>query len=346
MPDPVHSVRVIDSHTEGEPTRVVVAGYPELGPGSAADRLRRLRAHHDGFRSSICNEPRGFDALVGSVLLPPSRPDAIAQVIFFNNVGYLGMCVHGAIGVGETLRHLGHIQAGAGRHRLETPVGDVFLDVQADGSIAIENIESFRAAKNVSVETVHHGTVTGDVAWGGNWFFLIEDHGLALSLANLDALTDYAWEVRGALRAARIVGRFGIDEGTGEEHEIDHIELFGPPQRLDADSRNFVLCPGRAYDRSPCGTGTSAKMACLAADGKLQDGELWRQESIIGSRFTGTVVRTARGVVPTVSGRAWVTAESTLMLRADDPLREGIRPPTPSATRPPVDASAAAGGAA
>lgn len=325
------TVRVIDSHTEGEPTRVVVADYPDLGPGSAADRLRILRERHDGFRSSICNEPRGFDALVGGVLLPPSREDAIAQVVFFNNVGYLGMCVHGAIGVGETLRHLGRIRAGAGRHRLETPVGDVFLDVRADGSIAIENIESFRVAKDIEVSTARHGTVRGDVAWGGNWFFLIEDHGLELSLANIDALTDYSWDVRRSLREAQIVGRFGTGEDPEDSHEIDHIELFGPPQRADADSRNFVLCPGRAYDRSPCGTGTSAKMACLAADGKLRDGQVWRQESIIGSRFAGTISRTARGVVPTVAGRAWVTAESTLMLRADDPLREGIRP---SALRP------------
>ncbi|MGA0867902.1 MAG: proline racemase family protein [Planctomycetota bacterium] len=314
----VTRVQVIDSHTEGEPTRVVLDGAPDLGSGTAAERLELFRAQHDGFRSAVCNEPRGFDAMVGALLLPPTKPEALAQVIFFNNVGYLGMCVHGTVGVGVTLRHLGKIHADGTWHTIETPVGDVRIEAREDGSIAVENVPSYRTAHRVAVETESHGRVTGDVAWGGNWFFLVDDHGQDLDARRLRALTECAADIRRGLVRQGITGTDGA--------EIDHIELFGPAQRDDADSRNFVLCPGLEYDRSPCGTGTSAKLACLFADGKLAEGAEWRQESIIGSRFTGHVRDLGDGrVLPTVAGRAHVTAESTLLLGTDDPFREGIR---------------------
>ncbi|HVS16573.1 MAG TPA: proline racemase family protein [Thermoanaerobaculia bacterium] len=308
-------VLVVDSHTEGEPTRVVVAGAPDLGAGTAAERARAFRERCAGFRAALCGEPRGFDAVVGALLLPPSKAGTVAQVIFFNNVSTLHMCVHGTIGVAETLRHLGRLSGG--RHRLETPVGEVGIELHDDGSIAVENVESYRHRRDVAVEVPGRGTVAGDVAWGGNWFFLVEGHGEDLAFSRIRELTDYAWDVRQGLETAGVTGADGA--------EIDHVELFGPPTRHDADSRNFVLCPGREYDRSPCGTGTSAKMACLFADGALGEGETWRQESILGTRFTGSVRRSARGVIPTVAGRAWITAEATLLLADDDPFREGIR---------------------
>ncbi len=309
-------VQVIDSHTEGEPTRVVISGAPELGTGSANARLARLRDEHDGFRSAVVCEPRGFDALVGALLLDPVSPDAVAQVLFFNNVGYLPMCVHGTIGVGATLLHQGRIEPGL--HRLETPAGDVVMDVAADGQVSVENVPSRRTARSIEVDTRDHGVVRGDVAWAGNWFFLVSDHGLAIALENLEDLTDYAWDVRRSLRETGVTGEDGV--------EIDHVELFGPPTRADADSKNFVLCPGREYDRSPCGTGTSAKMACMHADGRLAEGQVWRQESILGTVFEGSVRAAGDGsVIPTVSGRAWVTAESTLLFDEADPFAEGIR---------------------
>jgi len=311
----VHPVQVVDSHTEGEPTRVVVAGAPDLGPGGAAERARVFRERFDDFRSAVCNEPRGFDALVGALLLPPSDPAAAAQVVFFNNVSTLHMCVHGAIGVGETLRHLGRI--GPGRHRLETPVGEVVLELGQEGAIAVENVESYRHARGVALEVPGRGRVSGDVAWGGNWFFLVSDHGQALERARIAELGAYAQDVRRALARAGVTGAEGA--------EIDHVELFGPPARPDAHARNFVLCPGGEYDRSPCGTGTSAKLACLAADGRLAEGQVWRQESILGTSFTGSIRRTARGVVPTVAGRAWVTSEARLRFDPSDPFRAGIR---------------------
>lgn len=308
-------VRVIDSHTEGEPTRVIVSGGPDLGPGDAAARLQRMRRDHDGFRGALVNEPRGFDAMVGALLAEPSDPEAAAQVIFFNNVGYLGMCVHGTIGVARTLAWMDLI--GPGSHRLETPVGDVGMTLHEDGLVEVENVRSYRTAASLTVQTPDYGPVTGDVAWGGNWFFLVGDHGQRLDIDNLEGLTRYCEQTREALAAAGVTG----DDGA----EVDHIELFGPPSSAAADSRNFVLCPGREYDRSPCGTGTSAKMACLWADGKLRPGDLWRQESIIGSSFVGRVRAADGAVIPTVAGRAWITAESSLLLHEDDPFAEGIR---------------------
>lgn len=309
-----HRIQVIDSHTGGEPTRVVVSGGPELGASDLAARRDRFRDSFDEFRSAIVNEPRGSDAMVGALLVPPVDPASAAGVIFFNNVGYLGMCVHGTIGLVVTLAHLGRI--GPGRHRLETPVGPVTAQLEVDGTVRVTNVPSYRTAKAVRVQVEGLGEVTGDVAWAGNWFFLTDCGPLELKLAHVEALTDRAWRIRQALVQAGIRGRDG--------GEIDHVELFGPP-RGNADSRNFVLCPGKAYDRSPCGTGTSAKLACLASDGKLAPGERWRQESILGSIFEGTYQREGDLILPTISGTAFVNAEATLILGEADPFRMGIR---------------------
>ncbi|MEM6793399.1 MAG: proline racemase family protein [Acidobacteriota bacterium] len=323
----MRSLKVIDSHTEGEPTRVVVAGAPDLDAslpaerrGDAAARAAAFRERHDSFRTAVVLEPRGFDALVGALLLEPADPRCAAQMIFFNNAGTLHMCGHGTLGVVATLAHLGRL--GPGRHALETPVGEVQAELHRDGSVSVDSVFSYRYRSAVEVKTERHGALRGDIAWGGNWFFLIEEHGLELSLGHLEALLDLTRDVRRSLERQGILGR---DGGV-----IDHVELFAPPSRRDCDSRNFVLCPGDEYDRCPCGTGTSAKMACLAADGALGEGETWRQEGILGSRFTGSIRRATdeggvRGVMPTLRGRAFVTAESTLLFDPADPFANGIR---------------------
>jgi 4-hydroxyproline epimerase len=312
------SIRIVDSHTAGEPTRVVLSGGPRLGRGALAERLRRLAAEYDEFRSAVVNEPRGSDVLVGALLQKPVDPGCATGVIFFNNVGYLGMCGHGTIGVVTTLAHLGRI--GPGEHRIETPVGVVGAILHDNGKVTIENVVSYRHRAGVSVDVPGFGTVSGDVAWGGNWFFLAERTSLDLTLENREALTEYTWAIREALRAQGITGAHG--------EEIDHIELFVPSAAPGIDSRNFVLCPGKAYDRSPCGTGTSAKLACLAADGKLAPGKIWRQEGILGTIFEASY-RTLNGspqqVIPSIRGSAFVTSESRLLLHADDPFRAGIR---------------------
>jgi 4-hydroxyproline epimerase len=306
-------IPVIDSHTGGEPTRVVVAGGPDLGAGSMAERLARFRDNHDEFRSAVVNEPRGSDVMVGALLCEPLDPACAAGVIFFNNVGYLGMCGHGTIGLVVTLAHMGRI--GAGAHRIETPVGTVTAILHESGEVTVENVPSYRSAAAVEVD-VGGRRISGDVAWGGNWFFLVADHGERIELSNVERLTEFAWRVRRALE------RDGVAGDTGA---IDHIELFGPPSSGAADSKNFVLCPGGAYDRSPCGTGASAKLACLAADGKLAEGATWRQESIAGSIFHASYRRAGDRIVPSIRGSAWVDAEATLILDPRDPFRHGIR---------------------
>jgi proline racemase len=251
--------------------------------------------------------------MVGALLVPPPDPSCATGVIFFNNVGYLGMCGHGTIGLVATLAHLGRIEPG--ELRIETPVGIVTATLHPDGEVSVANVPSWREKKGITVQVRGAGAVTGDVAWGGNWFFLSEANGHALSLANQEQLTDYAWRIRQAVNAQGFP-------------QVDHIELFGPPTVSGAHSRNFVQCPGKAYDRSPCGTGTSAKLACLAAEGVLPEGQSYVQESIVGSTFTGRyrwLDRAAGKVQPIITGRAFVNAEATLLLDEQDPLCWGLR---------------------
>ncbi|UVL63841.1 4-hydroxyproline epimerase [Pseudomonas sp. B21-032] len=307
-------ITVIDSHTGGEPTRLVIDGFPDLGNASMAQRRQRLAEAHDQWRTACMLEPRGSDVLVGALLCEPVDPSACAGVIFFNNTGYLGMCGHGTIGLVVSLAHLGRI--GPGVHRIETPVGTVQATLHEDRSVSVRNVPAYRYRKDLALEVPGIGKVVGDVAWGGNWFFLIADHGLEVAGDNIEALTAYTYAVQQALEEQGIRGE---DGGL-----IDHIELFADDP--DADSRNFVLCPGKAYDRSPCGTGTSAKLACLAADGKLQPGQTWRQASVIGSTFEGSFEDDGQRIIPTIRGRAHISAEATLILEEDDPFAWGIRP--------------------
>ena len=304
-------IQIIDSHTGGEPTRIVISGGPKLGAGSVADRQKIFREKHDRFRSAVVNEPRGSDVLVGALLVKPQDKSCATGVIFFNNVGCLGMCGHGTIGLVVTLAHLGRIKPG--EHRIETAVGVVTATLHANGSVSVANVTSYRKKKGIVVNIPGLGKISGDLAWGGNWFFLVEKHGQILDLANVEKLTDISWRIRQAVN-------------TQGYPEVDHVELFGPPQS-GGHSRNFVLCPGKAYDRSPCGTGTSAKLACLAADGKLKAGQAWVQESILGSKFTGSFrwVNEAKGEIsPIVTGNAFVNSETTLLLDGSDPFCWGI----------------------
>jgi 4-hydroxyproline epimerase len=305
-------IQVVDSHTGGEPTRVVVAGGPDRGSGPLAERAQLFRERFDAFRSCVVNEPRGSGVLVGALLCEPCDPASAAGVIFFNNVGVLGMCGHGTIGLAVTLAHMGKLAPG--EHRIETPVGDVTVTLHDAHRVTVRNVPSYRKHANVSVDVEGIGRVTGDIAWGGNWFFLVKDHSEELHIGNVERLTDVTWRIRQAVNAAF-------------SEPVDHVELFGPSADPANHSRNFVLCPGKAYDRSPCGTGTSAKLACLFADGKLKPGEVWRQESITGSVFEGRCEPTGTPgeVAPSITGTAYITAEATLLVDAADPLKDGIR---------------------
>ena len=316
MSENVKIIKVIDSHTAGEPTRVVVSGAPDNPGATPAEWREFLRNEHDWLRTAVVCEPRGHEAVVGALLCEPTLPDCVAGVVFFNNVGYLHGCLHGTIGVTVTLAHLGLLNEGD--NKIETPTGIVTVREAKDGWVSVRNVRSWRHAASVSVEVPDWGTVQGDVAWGGNWFFLIEaGDAIKVDCSNLDQLTDFTCAVRRALEVNSITGKDG--------GEIDHIEVFGPPANEEADSKNFVLCPGFVYDRSPCGTGTSAKLACLHAAGKLQPEQVWRQAGILDTIFEGTVEEAPKGgVFPTLRGCAFVTAEAQMIVLPDDPFAHGI----------------------
>lgn len=293
----------------------MIEGGPDLGSGPLSERLRRFRSENDTFRSAVVNEPRGSDVIVGALLCQPTDPSCAAGVIFFNNVGYLGMCGHGTIGLVATLSYMKKISPG--EHRIETPVGIVSAILHPTGEVTVNNVPSYRLAANVEVDVPEYGKIHGDIAWGGNWFFLVRDHRMELSLKNIDELTNFTWAIRQALAGKGITG-------AGNQ-EIDHVELYGPPISSSADSRNFVLCPGKAYDRSPCGTGTSAKLACLYSDGKIREGQTWTQESIVGSIFEGTISVRDGKMYPSIKGSAFVNSEADLLLDPRDPFCLGIR---------------------
>ncbi|MEG3792179.1 proline racemase family protein [Lysobacter sp. CCNWLW3] len=313
----MRSIDYIDTHTGGEPTRVVLSGLPDLGMGDLATQRAVFAAQHDRWRSAIACEPRGSDAMVGALLLPPQHVFSVASTIFFNNVGTLGMCGHGTIGLVRTLAHLGRI--GPGRHAIDTPVGTVVAQLHDDGLVSIDNVESYRHAQDVVLDVPGYGEVRGDVAWGGNWFYITRDCAIPLAVAHWRELTRYTEAIRHALEATGVRGADGA--------QIDHIELNGAALTPGVDARNFVLCPGLAYDRSPCGTGFSAKLACLAADGALAPGAITRMESVLGSVFEGSYQPAAPGRIhPRISGRAHLMAQGQLLVEDDDPFAWGVRP--------------------
>jgi len=308
----MHRLHVIDSHTGGEPTRLIMSGFPELAGTTMAQKRDVLRDEHDQWRRACLLEPRGNDVLVGALLCPPVSEGATCGVIFFNNAGYLGMCGHGTIGLVASLYHLGHIAPGV--HTIDTPVGPVDATLHEDGAVTVRNVPAWRYRQQVAVSVPGFGDVHGDIAWGGNWFFLVSEHGQRLEMDNVEALTTYTWAMLKALEAQGIQGEGGA--------LIDHVELFASDSH--ANSRNFVMCPGKAYDRSPCGTGTSAKLACLAADGTLAPGDTWVQASITGSVFEGRYERDGERIRPSITGRAYLTADSTLLIDEQDPFAWGI----------------------
>ena len=319
-------VRCVDSHTEGEPTRTLVDGLPGLAGDPRAVRTA-LDGAWAGMVRTLMHEPRGYAWLVGAVVLPPTSPRASFGVVFFNNVGTLGMCGHGTIGVVRTLSALGRLAAG--EHLIDTPVGAVVARLSTDGRVSVRNVPSRVVQRGVAVDVPGHGIVHGDIAWGGNWFFICHDHGMSITVDRVDELTAFCMRVRAAYDAAGLRG----DDGAC----IDHVELSidshraggpaipsqgtsGQQVGTGADARNFVLCPGAEWDRSPCGTGTSARVACLAAEGRLAPGATWVQESVLGTRFEATYELVGADIVPTITGSAHVTFDGWIMIDPADPL--------------------------
>ncbi|MCA8987261.1 MAG: proline racemase family protein [Planctomycetaceae bacterium] len=309
------TIQVFDSHTEGEPTRVVVSGEIDLGGGSVKEQCQRFRQHWDGLRSAIVNEPRGSDILVGAWICKPANPDCTAGLFFFNNVGMLGMCGHGTIGAVITLARLGRLETG--KHLLETPVGVIEVHYAGGAEVSLRNVPSYLYQSDVELNVPEVGTVKGSIGFGGNWFFMVESPAFTISRDRIEELTDLTWNIRQVLDRQGITGKDGA--------MIDHVELYGPPADPRNDACNFVLCPGKAYDRSPCGTGTSAKVATLLTRGKLKPGQIWRQESVTGGLFEASAEMVDGKIIPITTGRAWLTGESLLYFDPQDPLLKHLR---------------------
>ena len=307
--------KVIDSHTGGEPTRVIIEGGPDLGSGPLLERARLLEEKHLEFCRSVLCEPRGYDAMVGALVVAPVNKQCVTGVIFFNTSKNLGMCGHATLGLLVTLYHLGQISVGV--YKIETPVGIVSAQLHDPNSATVINVESYRYKKDISVRVEKFGKITGDIAWGGNWFFLVQNSPISVKIQNIDKLIYFTSATRRALELQKITAPNG--------EPIDHVELYGKPDNQKAHSKNFVLCSSGDYDRSPCGTGCSAKLACLAEDGLWPENKEWVQESIIGSLYT---MRYKWGddyhIIPTITGSAFITSEATLTFNGLDPYRYGI----------------------
>ena len=310
----MNRIQVIDSHTEGEPTRVVLEGQLPLRGSTMVERRADFATRFDDLRRGLVLEPRGADPVVGAVLTEPVNLESIAGVVYFNNAGVLGMCGHGTMGVAETLAHLGRI--GHGEYQLDTPVGPILFQRDSEGMVSIQNVESYRFAKNVPLFLEGLDPIVGDIAWGGNWFYIVHYEGM-IEPALIPELIELTTEMLEELEVQGHTGAGGA--------RIDHIELSKASIKSGVDARNFVLCPGLAFDRSPCGTGTSAKVACLAEDGVLTPGQIWTQESVTGGIFRATVEKGEQGWIPTIRGRAFVTAVATLFFQESDPYRTGLQ---------------------
>jgi len=312
-PEQIH---IVDSHTEGEPTRVVVEGGPDWPGQTMMEKRQSMTVEADWLRRACVLEPRGSEAFVGALLTKPVDEESVAGVLFFNNSGYLNMCVHGVIGVVRTLAHLGRIAPGT--HTLDTPAGKVTCTWNGDHNVTVRNVPSYRHARDVIVDVLGHGKIKGDIAWGGNWFFIVRRSPVDITLENRAQLTRFALSIRNALRIHNITGT--------KKAEIDHIQLVGDGSAVSADARNFVLCPGGAYDRSPCGTGTSALLACLHADGIVDYEKSWRQAGILGTAFNARPLRHSeeKTIIPEITGSAHVNLSGTIHFHADDPFQFGI----------------------
>lgn len=327
-------LQAVDSHTAGEPTRIVTGGLPPVAGATMAERRAALQRDHDELRRALVLEPRGHDAIVLALLQPPCAPGAHLGVVFANDVGYLGMCGHGAIGVATVAVATGMVPAvePVTEVVLDTPAGVVPCRVAVVGgrprSVTITNVPSFLFRQRVVVPVHGFGKVAADVAWGGNWFAFVEADqlGLVVERSHVPVLLQAAVAIREALVREGVRGRH---PEHAAEAIIDHVKLFAPLDGAEPGARALTLCPGAAWDRSPCGTGTSAKLAVLHAKGELEPGRWFRSESVLGTAFRARIVRTATvgglpAVVPEIEGSAWITGFPTFVLDPDDPCRFGI----------------------
>lgn len=324
---------VVDSHTEGMPTRVVVGGIGTIDGETMFDRRRRFLAHMDEVRTLLMYEPRGHGAMSGAILQPPTRTDADWGVLFIEVSGCLPMCVHGTIGVATVLVETGMVQVAEPTTtiRLDTPAGLVQAEVAVrDGearSVTVRNVPAFSLGLDRRVDVPGLGEIAYDMAYGGNFYAIteLERLGLPFDRSRKQELLDAGLAIMAAINARDQPVHPLNDEIRG----CRHVQLVAPGSDARHSRHAMVIHPGW-FDRSPCGTGTSARMAQLHARGELALDDEFVNESFIGGRFVGRLVSETEvgglpAVVPTVTGRAWIMATAQHMLAPDDPFPAGFQ---------------------
>lgn len=322
----------IDGHTAGNPVRLAAGGAPLLHGASMAERRLDFLARFDWIRTGLCFEPRGHAMMSGGFLYPPTRADTDAGILFIETSGCLPMCGHGAIGIITFALEHGLIRPRTpGALRIETPAGVIEAQYEAEGakvtSVRLTNVASYLAARNVAIDVPGLGPLTLDIAYGGNFYAIIEPQGAYRGLDDMGAaqLAAVGRQVRALVRAV-------IDPAHPEEPSIrgvSHVLFADAPKGEGADARNAVFYGESAIDRSPCGTGTSARMAQLAARGRLKAGDQFVHESYIGSRFIGRVVAETtlgghRAIIPSIEGSAFATGFNTIWIDESHPFAHGF----------------------
>ncbi|HEY7434904.1 MAG TPA: proline racemase family protein [Methylomirabilota bacterium] len=327
------TLSVIDYHTEGEPMRFIVDGVPRVPGASLMEQSEYLATHGRDLLGMALYEPRGHAAMCGAILTDPLTPGADVGVLFIEPLGPVHMCGHGAIALGAMLVETGRVAApgGAATVTLDTPAGLVSCRVAAEPgratAVTIRNVPAFSVGLDLHVEVAGLGRLAFDLAYGGHFYALVEAAacGLALETKEASRIVEVGERIRLAIEAQVPLVHPAMPGARG----LLYVQFYGPPRRADAHLRNAVVVAPAGLDRSPCGTGTSARLANLHARGRLGVGELFGHESIIGTLFTGriaalTAVAGTPAVVPEITGRAWMTARATLSLDPSDPFPGGF----------------------
>lgn len=327
-----HSFFCIDAHTCGNPVRLVAGGGPQLDGATMMERRAHFLAEYDWIRTGLMFEPRGHDAMSGSILYPPTRPDCDVAILFIETSGCLPMCGHGTIGTVTVMIEHGLVRPKVpGLLKLDTPAGLVEARYEMQGDkvthVRIRNVASYLHATDLSVEVPGLGELRFDVAYGGNFYAIVEPQPTFRDMEDLST---------GDIQRLSPLIRRLVNEKYEIVHRdnpaikgLSHVQWTGKPRHPQAHARNAVFYGDRGIDRSPCGTGTSARMAQLAARGDLKEGQDFVHESIIGSLFHGrvealTTVGGAPGIIPSIQGEAWVTGLNTIFLYDEEPYTKGF----------------------
>ncbi|MFI5747119.1 proline racemase family protein [Streptomyces sp. NPDC051644] len=327
-----HIFHAVDSHTEGMPTRVITGGIGTIPGATMAERRTYFRKHRDAVRTLLMYEPRGHASMSGAILQPPTRPDADFGVLFIEVSGYLPMCGHGTIGVATVLVETGMVEVTepVTTVRLDTPAGLVSVDVRVkDGAataVTLTNVPAFSVALDRTVDVPGYGPVRYDLAYGGNFYAMVQlsDLGLPFDRARKGDILAAGLALMDAVNAADRP----VHPEDSDINGLKHVQFIAPGSDARHSRHAMAIHPGW-FDRSPCGTGTSARMAQLHARGELALDTDFVNESFIGTSFTGRLVeKTTVGglsaVVPTVTGRAWITGTAQFFLNPSDPFPEGF----------------------